>query len=77
MVFLAFSAEERGLLGSRYYVNEQPLFPLTETVAMFNFDMVGRLNDRGELTIFGAESTPGLADLVVALGQLAGPQGPA
>ena len=72
VVFLAFSAEERGLLGSRYYVNEQPLYPLNDTVAMFNFDMVGRLNDRGELTIFGAESTPGLSDLVVALGRSQG-----
>ena len=72
VVFMAFSAEERGLLGSRYYVDEQPLFPLSETVAMFNFDMVGRLNDRSELTIFGAESTPGLSELVVALGNSQG-----
>ena len=41
IVFMAFSAEERGLLGSRHYVNH-PLFPLENTVAMFNFDMVGQ-----------------------------------
>ena len=43
VVFMAFSGEERGLLGSRYYV-EHPLIPLDETVMMINCDMVGRLN---------------------------------
>jgi Zn-dependent M28 family amino/carboxypeptidase len=45
LVFIAFSAEESGLLGSRYYCNYQPLFPLDKTVAMVNLDMVGRLNN--------------------------------
>jgi hypothetical protein len=40
---MAFSAEESGLLGSRYYCKRQPLFPLADTVAMVNLDMVGRL----------------------------------
>jgi hypothetical protein len=43
LVFMAFSAEERGLLGSRHYCNKEPLFPLKDTVAMVNLDMVGRL----------------------------------
>lgn len=42
LVFIAFSAEESGLLGSRHYCNKQPLFPLADTVAMVNLDMVGR-----------------------------------
>lgn len=42
MVFIAFTGEERGLLGSAHYVSD-PLVPLESTVAMFNFDMVGRL----------------------------------
>ncbi len=54
MVFIAFSAEERGLIGSNYYV-EHPLFPLEKTVAMINFDMVGRLGDKG-LSVGGARS---------------------
>ena len=33
--------EEKGLLGSRYYVNH-PVFPLNRTVAMFQMDMIGR-----------------------------------
>ena len=41
MVFIAFTAEEVGLVGSARYVKE-PVFPLENTVAMFNMDMVGR-----------------------------------
>ncbi len=44
LVFIAFSAEERGLLGSKHYV-DHPLFSLENTVGMVNLDMVGRLND--------------------------------
>jgi hypothetical protein len=43
-VFMTFSAEEMGLLGSRHYCNKEPLFPLVDTVAMVNLDMVGRLS---------------------------------
>lgn len=67
IVFIAFSGEERGLLGSRYYV-ENPLIPLAETVMMFNFDMVGRLDDEATLTVFGVDTTAGLRDLVEKLG---------
>jgi hypothetical protein len=44
IVFMAFSGEERGLLGSSYYVSN-PALPLEKTVAMVNMDMVGRLKD--------------------------------
>lgn len=44
VVFIAFSAEERGLIGSARYVNE-PLIALEKTIAMVNLDMVGRLTD--------------------------------
>jgi hypothetical protein len=43
LVFMAFSGEERGLLGSAYYCNQEPRFPLDQTVAMVNLDMVGRM----------------------------------
>jgi Zn-dependent M28 family amino/carboxypeptidase len=36
-LFLFVTAEEKGLLGSRYYA-EHPLYPLTKTLADFNFD---------------------------------------
>lgn len=66
LVFMAFSAEERGLLGSRHYV-DNPLFPLADTVAMLNFDMVGRLNEQNEVTLYGAGSTAGLEDLAKSI----------
>ncbi|QDV36544.1 M20/M25/M40 family metallo-hydrolase [Tautonia plasticadhaerens] len=68
VVFMAYSAEERGLLGSRYYVEEQPLYPIDQTAFMFNFDMVGRLNEERTLTVFGVDSTPGFRELVTAAG---------
>jgi hypothetical protein len=42
LVFIAFSGEESGLLGSAYYC-KNPIFPLEKTVTMVNMDMVGRL----------------------------------
>jgi hypothetical protein len=63
---MTFSAEERGLIGSEYYANH-PLFPIDKTVAMLNFDMVGRLNKAGNLTVFGTGTSPGLEKLVEAL----------
>lgn len=51
VVFIAFSGEEAGLLGSAYYVT-QPAWPLTQTVAMFNMDMIGRMRDKN-LTVGG------------------------
>jgi hypothetical protein len=71
VVFIAFSGEERGLLGSKHYV-EHPPFPLATTVMMANFDMVGRLNDKSELTLYGTGTTPGLDTLVEALGKSSG-----
>ena len=54
VVFMAFTAEERGLLGSAHYVRS-PLFPLEKTVAMLNMDMVGRLRDE-KLIIEGTDT---------------------
>ncbi len=44
LVFIAFSGEEEGLLGSAYYV-AHPARPLAQTVAMLNMDMIGRMKD--------------------------------
>ncbi|MBM84090.1 MAG: aminopeptidase [Planctomycetaceae bacterium] len=57
MVFIAFTAEESGLIGSAHYVNKAPLYPLDNTIAMFNMDMVGRLKDE-KLTVFGVGTAP-------------------
>jgi hypothetical protein len=41
ILFIVFAAEERGLLGSYYYI-QHPLRPLDTTRAVINFDMIGR-----------------------------------
>lgn len=65
VIFIAFSAEELGLLGSTHYV-KNPLAPLESTVAMVNLDMVGRLRD-DNLTLSGVETSPRFPSLVDAL----------
>jgi hypothetical protein len=63
VLFIAFSGEELGLLGSAHYV-KQPLYPLSATLAMINLDMVGRLRDN-RLIVYGARTArefPALLD---------------
>ena len=55
IVFICFTAEEMGLLGARYYV-DNPTFPLDDTVAMINFDMIGWLRE-DKVTLFGWNSS--------------------
>ncbi|MDN3725078.1 M28 family metallopeptidase [Aequorivita sp. SDUM287046] len=43
ILFLHATAEEIGLFGSRYYV-ENPIFPLENTVCNLNIDMIGRID---------------------------------
>ncbi|MBN8729391.1 MAG: M28 family peptidase [Acidobacteria bacterium] len=51
ILFMTYSGEELGLLGSSHYVNH-PLLPLTDAVAMINMDMIGRIRD-GKVYIGG------------------------
>ena len=44
IVFLHVTGEEKGLYGSRYYA-ENPIFPIENTVADLNIDMIGRVDD--------------------------------
>ncbi|QDT16362.1 M28 family peptidase [Alienimonas californiensis] len=63
MVFIAFSGEERGLLGSIHYVTKEPLFPLDSTRAMVNFDMVGKYGENA-FQLHGMSSSPQFPPLV-------------
>ena len=45
ILFIGLAAEEKGLLGSKFYV-ENPVFPLENTVACINMDMIGRIDDK-------------------------------
>ena len=46
ILFMAFSGEEKGLLGSEFYC-EHPKVPHADTAAMLNLDMIGRSSDGG------------------------------
>src|SRR5581483_226930 len=65
VIFASFDAEERGLVGSRYYATH-PLWPLGRTTADLNFDMVGRLN-RGTLLALDSLSNQFLAERITTL----------
>jgi hypothetical protein len=54
ILFLAFGAEEIGLVGSGYYIRH-PLLPPRDAAAMINMDMIGRVRD-GQV-IVGGERT--------------------
>ena len=62
IVFMCFSGEEEGLLGSSYYVNH-PVVPLANTVAMINMDMIGRMKAR-KLIIGGVGTAKEWRDLI-------------
>jgi hypothetical protein len=69
VIFVAFSAEELGLLGSRHFVNNTE--SVAATRAMINLDMVGRLRDN-RLTVFGARSGQNLSQIVAAAAERGG-----
>jgi aminopeptidase YwaD len=53
IVFVAFSAEEIGLIGSRYFIDNSPV-ELKKIKAMFNFDMVGRFDkEKNSISVSG------------------------
>ena len=62
-LFVAFSGEEDGLLGSSYFV-KNPTIDLQNVRFMLNFDMVGRLNDNKELAINGVGTSKRWEDLL-------------
>lgn len=63
-LFIAFSGEELGLFGSKYFV-EHPTIDLNTITYMINMDMVGRLNDSTHaLTIGGIGTSPQWANIV-------------
>lgn len=60
VVFLHVTGEEKGLLGSEYYTDVEPIFPLDQTVANLNIDMVGRIDpkrngDRNYIYLIGSD----------------------
>jgi hypothetical protein len=62
LVFVAFTAEEQGLIGSQRFVKHPPV-PLDRVVAMVNLDMVGRVR-QATLYVGGAGTAAGLQDVL-------------
>ncbi len=60
IIFVAFSGEEEGLLGSQWYA-DHPVVPLESAIAMINLDTVGRMEGR-RLLVLSASSAIELPD---------------
>lgn len=82
ILFIVFDAEERGLLGSFYYV-DHPIVPLDKTVANLNMDMIGRDEEsatwhttanqnRNAVNIVGTLYNPDLRRMIEASNQQVG-----
>lgn len=56
-IFIAFSGEEKGLLGSNFYVKSE-LFDAERTDYMINLDMIGHLDDDEALVVNGVGTSP-------------------
>ena len=65
--FIAFTGEERGLIGSARYCRD-PLCPLDKTIAMLNMDMVGRLSD-DKLIVQGVDTATEFGPIVDELAE--------
>ena len=64
IVFVAFAAEEMGLLGSREFTR-QPLIDLKKVSAMINLDMIGRLNPETKSITIGGSGTSVQSDSLI------------
>lgn len=57
ILFIAFSAEEKGLLGSKYYV-DHPTISLSSVNYMINYDMIGSLDVKDGFVVNGVGTSP-------------------
>lgn len=64
LLFIAFSGEEMGLLGSQHYV-ENPTVNLNNVIAMLNMDMIGRMEDN-RLMIFGTGTSENWEEILTS-----------
>ncbi len=63
ILFVAFSGEEYGLLGSSYFVNNMPI-NADQVATMINMDMIGRLNDEKSLIVYGTGTSTDWKDVL-------------
>lgn len=66
IILVAFTGEEMGLLGSRYFADHSPV-DMKKIKAMFNFDMIGRFDkSKGDISV-GGTGTSAEADSIVKI----------
>jgi hypothetical protein len=65
ILFAAWGAEEAGLLGSEYYVEQDPKYPLEDTVAVLQMDMIG-VGDSTGVNVSGGVEFPDLFNQIAA-----------
>ncbi|MEW6702266.1 MAG: M28 family peptidase, partial [Bacteroidota bacterium] len=63
IIFVAFSGEELGILGSTFFTNMPPV-EIKNIAAMLNMDMIGRLNEESNLTVIGSGTSSKWKDLL-------------
>ena len=63
LAFIAFGGEETGLIGSKFYVNQQPIIPLAQTKFILNLDLMG--NGVDGIMAVGGKDFPSFFDLLV------------
>lgn len=69
VLFVAFSAEEMGTLGSRYFVDHPPA-PLSQIKYMLNLDMIGRMNEAEKaFSVGGTGTAQGMEEMLNRLAQ--------
>nr|WP_315253991.1 M20/M25/M40 family metallo-hydrolase [uncultured Flavobacterium sp.] len=68
IIFISFSGEEEGLLGSKYFVSHLPVEKDAVKV-MLNMDMVGRLNEKKQIYMGGAGTFPDGVEMMKKLGE--------
>jgi aminopeptidase YwaD len=66
IIFVAFSGEELGLIGSKYFTENMPV-KNTDIDIMVNLDMVGRMKEGNLLQVSGVGTAAGLRDSVALL----------
>jgi Zn-dependent M28 family amino/carboxypeptidase len=66
-LFMCYSAEEDGLIGSKYFTSH-PTMELSKISCMINMDMVGRLNDSTKkVMVFGVGTSPAYTDVFASV----------
>jgi hypothetical protein len=71
-LFIAFSGEEHGLFGSKYYA-DHPCIPAEKVRLMLNMDMIGRLDSASKkIMVYGVGTSPPLVSILEGVRQTTG-----